>query len=72
MSEILPAMGYGETQMSELEDTINAADCDLVLIGTPIDLARLLNIKKPTQRVLYELDAEATSVLREIVERKFA
>jgi predicted GTPase len=72
MSEILPAMGYGETQMSELEDTINAADCDLVLIGTPIDLARLLKIKRPTQRVLYELDAEATAALREIIERKFA
>jgi predicted GTPase len=72
MTEILPAMGYGAEQTSELEDTINAADCDLVLIGTPIDLARLLSIKKPAQRVRYELDSKATTALREIIEKKFA
>jgi predicted GTPase len=72
MTEILPAMGYGAEQMSELEDTINATDCDIVLIGTPIDLARLLKIKKPAQRVRYELDSKATAALREIIEKKFA
>jgi len=65
MTEILPAMGYGETQMSELAATINAADCDLVLIGTPIDLGRLLELNKPTMRVRYELDEKSTGALRE-------
>lgn len=53
--DVLPAMGYGESQMKELEQTINRADVDLVIIGTPIDLGRLLKIDKPTQRVRYEL-----------------
>ncbi|RMF74057.1 MAG: GTPase [Planctomycetota bacterium] len=53
--EVLPAMGYGDGQMRELEQTINAADCDLVLIGTPIDLTRILKVNKPTLRVRYEL-----------------
>ncbi len=53
--EVLPAMGYGEKQMKELEDTINAVPCDAVIIGTPIDLGRMLNINKPSTRVLYDL-----------------
>ncbi|NIP23554.1 MAG: GTPase, partial [Phycisphaerae bacterium] len=53
---VLPAMGYGETQMKELQQTINATPCDLVLIATPIDLGRLLNLKHPSQRVTYELE----------------
>jgi predicted GTPase len=48
---VLPAMGYGDTQMKELEQTINTTPCDLVLIGTPIDLGKLLKIKHPYQRV---------------------
>ncbi len=64
MAEILPAMGYGATQMSELERTINATDCDLVLIGTPIDLGRLLKIDKPSMRVRYELAPDVTEALR--------
>ncbi len=67
--EVLPAMGYGSKQISELETTINAADCDLVLIGTPIDLGRLLKINKPALRVRYELGGEATDALRTEVER---
>lgn len=62
--EILPAMGYGGKQMRELERTINAADCDLVLIGTPIDLGSLLKINKPTMRVRYELGELAVKALR--------
>jgi len=53
--EVLPAMGYGDEQVAELEQTINAADCDLVLIGTPIDLRRILKVNKPALRVTYEL-----------------
>ncbi len=55
IQNLLPAMGYGEKQMRDLEATINAADCDAVVIGTPIDLRRLLKINKPATRVTYEL-----------------
>jgi predicted GTPase len=58
LSDVLPAMGYGRAQMQELEETINAADCDLVLVGTPIDLGALLDLNKPSTRVRYELDEE--------------
>ncbi|NHJ87198.1 MAG: GTPase [Asgard group archaeon] len=53
---ILPAMGYGKKQIDELEKTINAIDCDLVLVGTPINLARLINIKHESLRVKYDLE----------------
>ena len=69
VSEVLPAMGYGDKQMAELEATINAADCDLVLIGTPIDLGGLMKINKPTMRVRYELDDAAVNALRFEVEQ---
>ena len=52
---ILPAMGYGAAQMKDLEATIKKADVDLVIIGTPIDLTRVIKITKPYQRVRYEL-----------------
>lgn len=52
---ILPAMGYGEKQVKELEQTINNADADVVIIGTPIDLRRLMKLNKPAVRVRYEL-----------------
>lgn len=52
---ILPAMGYGEKQIKELEKTINSSDAELVIIGTPIDLRRVMNLNKPAVRVKYEL-----------------
>lgn len=52
---LLPAMGYSEQQLSDLEMTINSADCDSVIIGTPIDLGRVLKINKPYTRVFYDL-----------------
>ena len=52
---LLPAMGYGNRQIKDLEDTINSTPCDIVVIGTPIDLNRIIKIKKPTVRVTYEL-----------------
>lgn len=52
---ILPAMGYGAQQLKDLEATINKTDCDTVIIGTPIDLNRIINIKKPNTRVYYDL-----------------
>jgi predicted GTPase len=52
---LLPAMGYGDQQMKDLEATINASDCDLVIIATPIDLGRIIRINKPSVRVSYDL-----------------
>ncbi len=66
---LLPAMGYGEEQMKDLETTINNTDCDSVIIGTPIDLGRILKLNKPSTRVMYELQEigaiTVESVLRE-------
>lgn len=55
IGKVLPAMGYGEKQMKDLEATINAVDCDLVLVGTPIDLGRVIDIQRPNLRVTYDL-----------------
>jgi len=68
---LLPAMGYGEKQIRDLEATINAADCDAVVIATPIDLNRIVRIDKPTTRVKYELDQQAVKKLDEILHKKF-
>jgi predicted GTPase len=68
---VLPAMGYGEAQTRELEQTINAIDCDLVIIGTPIDLKRIVKINKPAQRVRYELQEIGQPTLEDILEAKF-
>jgi predicted GTPase len=68
VGRVLPAMGYGRRQMDDLAATIAAADCDLVLVGTPIDLARVVRIEKPNMRVTYDLAEEggelAAAVLR--------
>lgn len=69
---VLPAMGYGDKQTKELEATINAAPVDLVLIATPIDLRRVVNIKHPTDRVRYELQEIGQPTLEEILQKKFA
>lgn len=52
---LLPAMGYSKQQMKDLEETINKSDAEVVIIGTPIDLRKIINIKKPAVRVTYEL-----------------
>lgn len=49
-------MGYSDQQLKDLESTINSCDCDAVIIGTPIDLNRIISIKKPNTRVYYELE----------------
>jgi predicted GTPase len=68
---ILPAMGYGEAQTRDLEETINRSDVDLVVIGTPIDLSRIIKINKPTQRVRYELQEIGQPTLEDILKAKF-
>ncbi|MBF0360325.1 MAG: GTPase [Oligoflexia bacterium] len=68
---LLPAMGYGDEQIRDLEATVNSIDCDLVIIGTPIDLNRVINIKKPSLRVMYELQEFGTPTLETILKKKF-
>lgn len=67
LKEVLPAMGYSGEQIKELEDTINAADCDLVLSGTPINLERLLDVEKTIVRVRYELQEIGRPNLEEVL-----
>ena len=64
---LLPAMGYSEDQIRDLEDTIARTDCDSVVIGTPIDLTRILKIKQPSARVYYELQEIGTPNLNEVL-----
>ncbi len=68
---ILPAMGYGEAQMKDLEATINNSDVDLVIVGTPIDLTRVIKIKKPFQRVRYELQEIGRPTLEDLLKARF-
>jgi predicted GTPase len=65
---LLPAMGYGAEQIHDLEQTVTRVDCDLVLIATPVDLRRLINIRQPTCRVSYEFE-ESGGKLRTILSR---
>lgn len=69
---VLPAMGYGDAQLRELEKTINNAEVDLVIIGTPIDLAKLIKINKPAQRVRYELQVIGQPTLEDLLKEKFS
>jgi predicted GTPase len=70
---VLPAMGYGEQQLKDLESTINNTECEAVIIGTPIDLNRIIKIKKPNTRVYYNLQEigrpNLTGVLNEFVKK---
>ncbi len=71
IGQLLPAMGYGDAQMQDLEETINSAECDLVLVATPIDLRRLINIRHPVDRVRYELQVIGQPTLEEILAQRF-
>jgi len=68
---ILPAMGYGDAMMRDLEETINKMDVDVVVSGTPIDLTRVIKINKPIQRVRYELQEIGEPTLKSILTKKF-
>jgi len=65
---LLPAMGYGDQQLKDLETTINNTDCDSVVIGTPIDLNRIINIKRPSTRVWYDLQEIGRPNLEEVID----
>jgi predicted GTPase len=68
---VLPAMGYGQEQVDELEQTINNTPCDLVIIATPIDLRRVLEIDRPSQRVRYEIQEIGQPNLADVIARHF-
>ena len=65
---LLPAMGYGDEQLRDLEATVNACECDAVIIGTPIDLNRVIDIKKPSTRVFYDLQSIGEPSLETVVD----
>jgi predicted GTPase len=68
---VLPAMGYGDEMIAELAATIESAEADLVIIATPIDLTRLIEIKKPHQRVRYELQVIGQPNLEDLLKERF-
>jgi predicted GTPase len=67
IGSVLPAMGYGDQQIKDLEATINACDCDFVISATPIDLAKLIQIEKPILRVRYGYDDNGEPTLGELI-----
>jgi len=68
LGALLPALGYGEKQIAELKETIDRVPCDVVVIGTPIDLRRVMTINKPTARVKYELQVLGPVSLEQTLE----
>ncbi len=69
LESVLPAMGYGDQQVKDLQATINAAKCDVVVSGTPIDLNRVLKANKPIIRVRYDLQVLGTPTLEDILKK---
>lgn len=70
IGKLLPAMGYGDNQVKDLETTINKTDCDSVIIGTPIDLRRIIKINKPSTRVNYELQELGSLTVKKVLKDK--
>jgi len=74
ITDIVPAMGYNEKQIKDLEETLNSAECDLVIDGSPIDLEKLVEINKPIVRVSYDIEALSSPTIEDIIdefEQKF-
>jgi len=69
LTNLLPAMGYGKEQLRELEETINRTNCDTIIVGTPIDLGRLLKVNKPTVRVTYDIEEIGHPDLKDVLEK---
>jgi predicted GTPase len=72
LDKVLPAMGYGKEQIKELEATINNSDAELLIIGTPIDLSRVMQINKKYVRVRYELQEIGYPDLKEVIKQKLS
>ena len=68
LESVLPAMGYSDEQLRELEQTINAAECDVVVSGTPIDLGRLITTRHPIRHATYELEEVGTPTIAEVLQ----
>jgi predicted GTPase len=71
LGTLLPAVGYGKEQIKELEKTINNTPCDVVVIGTPIDLRRVLRINKPAVRARYNLEELSSPTLEDVLQKHF-
>ncbi|MDV3277033.1 MAG: hypothetical protein LYZ69_01030 [Nitrososphaerales archaeon] len=72
LGKVLPALGYSDVQLKELERSINAVECDAVVLGTPADLTRLISIKKPVARVRFEAVDAGRPTLEQLVNAKLA
>ncbi len=70
LGNVLPALGYADSQLKELEESINAVDCDAVVLGTPADLTKLIRIGKPVARVAFEAYDEGKPTLEELLAEK--
>ncbi|MFH1588801.1 MAG: GTPase, partial [Candidatus Diapherotrites archaeon] len=70
LKNVLPAMGYSEQQIKDLEETINNTECDLVVSGTPINLSRLVKTNKPILNVKYALGEKAKKELEKILKER--
>jgi predicted GTPase len=68
---LLPAMGYGDQQVKDLQETINKTECDSVIIATPMDLSRIIKINKPAVRVQYELEQISGPDLKSLLKERF-
>ncbi|MFB6125621.1 MAG: cyclic 2,3-diphosphoglycerate synthase [Halanaeroarchaeum sp.] len=68
LGNVVPAMGYSDEQVEELERSINNADCDVVLAGTPIDLTKVIDVEKPVVRVRYEIEERSSPTFAEILD----
>jgi predicted GTPase len=64
---VLPALGYNDDQLRELEATINATECDIVVTGTPIDLGRLIRSRHPIRHATYELQEQGEPALAQLL-----
>ena len=70
IGNLLPAMGYGHDQIEELKKTIHRVPCDTVIIGTPIDLRKIIDIDKPTDRVRYNFHELSIPTLEELLRKR--
>jgi len=69
LSTILPAMGYGDKQIKELEEIINSVDCDSIISGTPMDLSKVIKVNKPVARVSYNIQEIGTPTLEDVLSK---
>jgi len=72
LRDVLPALGYGEQELHDLEETIERADCDVVVVGTPIDLSRVIRIRKPVVRATYAFEEASQPGLADILADRFS